>query len=54
MHERCGSWVVNNGFGMILACDLNEMVGIKVAWYWYEMKFYIHGLGRMSWDGLHM
>jgi len=40
--------------GMILACDLNEMVGIKVTWYWYERKFYIHGLGRMSWYGFHM
>jgi len=39
---------------MILACDLNEMVGIKVAWYWYERKFYILGLGRMSWYGFRM
>jgi len=23
---------VNDGFGMNLACDFNEMVGIKVAW----------------------
>jgi len=22
---------------------------IKVAWYWYEMKFYIPRLGGMSW-----
>jgi len=27
---------------MILACNEHEMVGIKVAWYWYKMKFYIH------------
>jgi len=25
------------------------MVGIKVTWYWYEMKFYIHGLRIMGW-----
>jgi len=45
---------MNDGFSMILACDLNEMVGIKVAWYWYEMKFYIHRLGRMNWYGFHL
>jgi len=39
---------------MILACDFNEMVGIKMAWYWYEVKFYIHGLGRMRWYGFNM
>jgi len=39
---------------MILAWVLNEMVGIKVAWYWYEMKFYILGLGRMSWYEFNM
>ena len=27
------------------------MVGIKVTWYWYEMKFYIHGLRIMGWYG---
>jgi len=42
---------VNDGFGMILTCDLNEKVDIKVTWYWYEMKFYIHGLRMMSWYG---
>jgi len=25
-----------------------------MAWYWYEVKFYIHGLGRMSWNGFNM
>jgi len=45
MHKLCDLWIGNDRFGMILACDLNEMVSIKVAWYWYEMKFYIHGLG---------
>jgi len=24
---------VDDGFGMNLACDLNEMVGIKKTWY---------------------
>jgi len=27
---------------------------IKVAWYWDEMKFYIHGLGRRSWYGFNI
>jgi len=26
-----------------LTCDFNEMVGIKMTWYWYEVKNYIHG-----------
>jgi len=30
------------------------MVGINMAWYWYEVQFYIHGLGRMSWNGFNM
>jgi len=39
-----------------LACDFNEMIGIKMAWYWYwyEVKFYIHGLGIMSWNGFNI
>jgi len=45
---------VNDGFGMILACDLNGMIGIKVAWYWYEIHFYIHGFRRMSWNEFNM
>jgi len=50
-----GSWMRKWWIlGMILVCDLNEMVVIKVAWYWYERKLYIHGLGRMSWYGFHM
>jgi len=32
MDEWCGSWIVNDEFGMNLACDLDEEVGIKVAW----------------------
>jgi len=24
---------------MISACETNEMVGVKVAWYWHEMEF---------------
>jgi len=54
MHELCDLWIGNDKFGMILACDLDEMVGMKVAWYWYEMKFYIHGLGWMSRYEFHM
>ena len=37
-----------------MACDFNEMVGIKMAWYWYEVKFYIHGLGMISWNGFNI
>jgi len=29
MHEWCGLWIVDDEFGMNLACDLNERVGIK-------------------------
>jgi len=28
---------VDDGFGMNSACDLNEMVGIKETWSWYEI-----------------
>jgi len=24
---------------------------IKVAWYWHEVRFYIHGSRMMSWYG---
>jgi len=27
---------------------------IKVAWYWYEIQFYIHGLRMMSWYGYNL
>jgi len=27
---------------------------IKVAWCWYEIHVYIHGLGMMSWNGFNM
>jgi len=40
------SWIVNDGCCMILVCDLTEMVGIKVAWHWYEMRFHIQGFGK--------
>jgi len=29
MHERNGLWVVNDKFNMILACDLDGMVGYQ-------------------------
>jgi len=51
MHEWCDSWIVDDGFGLNLACDLNEMVGIKETWYWYEIQIYIHCLEMMSWYG---
>ena len=51
MHEWCDSWIVDDGFGMNLACDLNEMVCIKETWYWYEIQIYIHYLEMMSWYG---
>jgi len=48
------SCLFSAGTCMILACDLNEMVGIEVAWYWYEIQSYIHGLRRMSWYGFNI
>jgi len=33
---------------MILACETNEIVGIKVVWYWHEMKFNNYGLRIMD------
>ena len=40
--------MVNDGYGMNLACKLNEMVGVKVAWYWHELKSHIYGLREMD------
>jgi len=50
-----------------LACDFNEIVGyicghefgmnnnvILMAWYWYEVKFYIPELRRMGWYEINM
>jgi len=50
-----------------LACDFNEMVGYicghefgmnnnvtLMAWYWYEVKFYIPELERMGWYEINM
>jgi len=50
-----------------LACDFNEMGGYicghefgmnnnvtLMAWYWYEVKFYIPELGRMEWYEINM
>jgi len=42
------SWMVNDGHGMNLACKLNEMVGLKVAWYWHELKSHNYGLREMN------
>jgi len=33
---------------MILACETNETVGVKVTWYWHEMKFHNYGLRVMD------
>jgi len=40
--------MVNDGYGMNLACKLNEMVGVKVAWYWHELKSHNYGLREMD------
>jgi len=59
MCECCDSWMVNDGFGMDLACNLNEKDGIKKTWYWYEilkMSWYDSMFGNeWGWveDGLH-
>jgi len=42
MYEWCDSLIVNEGFGMDLACNLNEKGWIKETWYWYEIL-------KMSW-----
>jgi len=42
-----GMWLISLTCPWHVACM--RWLVIKVAWYWYEMKFYIHGLGRMSW-----
>jgi len=39
--------MVNDGYGINLACKLNEMVGVKVAWYWHELKSHNYGLREM-------
>jgi len=50
MHEWCDSWIVDDGFGMNLTCDLNEMVGIKETWYWYEIQIYsLFGKDELVW-----
>ena len=48
MYEWYDSWMVNDGYGMNLACILNEMVGVKVAWYWHELKSHNYGLREMD------
>jgi len=39
--------MVNDGYGMNLACKLNEMVSVKVAWYWHGLKSHNYGLREM-------
>jgi len=33
---------------MISACETNEMVGVRVAWYWHEIRFHNYGLSVMN------
>jgi len=40
--------MVNDGYGMNLACKLNEMVDVKVAWYWHELISHNYGLREMN------
>jgi len=42
--ELVWSWHVKQMRGLL----------IKVAWYWYETHFYIHGLRMMSWYGFNL
>jgi len=48
MYEWYDLWMVNDGYGMNLACKLNEMVGVKVTWYWHELKSHNYGLREMD------
>jgi len=44
-------WMVNDEYSMNLACKPNEMVGVKVAWYWHELKSRNYVLREMDWYG---
>jgi len=48
MYEWYDSWKVDDGYGMNLACKLNKMVGVKVAWYWHELNPHNYGLREME------
>jgi len=48
------SYELNWYIGVTLACKVNEMGDIKWQWYWYEMRPYIHEIGRMRWHGFNM
>ena len=39
--------MLNDGCGMNLACELNEMVSVKVAWYWHDLKIHNYGWREM-------
>jgi len=45
MHEISCGYKLDCCDCVILACGTNEMVGIKVAWYWHEMEF-----TTMAWE----
>jgi len=48
MHEISCGYKLDWYDCMISACETNEMVGVKVAWYWHEMKFHNYGLRAMK------
>jgi len=47
-----GLWLISLTWPWHVAC-MGWLI-IKVAWCWYKIQFYIHGLGRMSWYGFNM
>ena len=47
MYAWYDSWMVNYGYCENLACELNETVGVKVAWYWHDLKSHNYGWREM-------
>ena len=44
-----GSWIEHDEFGKYLIWDMEWFIGKKwwiLAWYWHEVKFYIHEFGK--------
>jgi len=39
--------MLNDGCGMNLACELNEMVSVKVTWCWHDLKSHNYGWREM-------
>jgi len=48
MYAWHDSWTVDDGLGVNLACELNELVIVKVAWKRDELRSYEHGWVMMS------